>query len=274
MVANVHTVVSALWNRDLRAAQADADLSLPDGRPLSLAAKLLGDWEARQLRGPDLLMEAAVAGRRLRLRHYYLGGAPGVAEAVAAAVKRAAPGLVVAGAWSPPMGPLSPRAIKAWAARLKRARPDLVWVGLGAPKQEILMAALAEAGLRATMIGVGAAFDYHAGTKREAPRWMQAAALEWLYRLIQEPKRLFGRYLSTNPAFVALVLVECLGLLPQSRQGRLERAGRLGLAALMAAALATGRGAWALALVPGLLAWGRLSRLVFPGATVSRGEHE
>ena len=225
-VANVHTAVSALSDPALRLAQAEASLRLPDGRPLYLAGKALGAWEVRHLRGPDVMLAAAQSGLKGGTRHYFYGGAEGVAAAVAARLKREARGLQVAGHESPPMGPLDPLALKRLAAKLKRLKVDICWIGLGAPKQELAMELLRQSGAPCAMVGVGAAFDYFAGTKAEAPVWMQRLALEWLYRLSQEPGRLWKRYLSTNPSFVLLMPWEFWGLSPFSRQTWAERAWR------------------------------------------------
>lgn len=226
-VANVHTVVLGLWDKELAAAQRGATMKLADGRPLSLAAKILGCWQGEQLRGPDLMLSAAEAGAAKGMRHFYLGGAPGVAKAVARQLQGRVPGLKVVGSASPPYHALSERELRALAARLRRTRTQICWVGLGAPKQEKLMARLAVLKVPCTFVGVGAAFDYYAGSKAEAPRWMQALALEWLFRLAQEPGRLWWRYLSTNVPFVGLFALEYAGLYPAARQAFWVRAMRL-----------------------------------------------
>jgi N-acetylglucosaminyldiphosphoundecaprenol N-acetyl-beta-D-mannosaminyltransferase len=260
-VANVHTAVSALWDAELRRSQDGADALLADGRPLSLAGKLLGCWEAEQLRGPDLMLSAALQGRSARTRHFYYGGAPGVAAAAAAALKKLAPSLQVAGAISPPFREPSDAELKALVARLRRTRTDILWVGLGAPKQEKLMARLARLGAPCAMLGVGAGFDYFGGRKVEAPRWMQRAALEWAFRLVSEPGRLWWRYLCTNVPFLLLLALEYAGLHPGARQAvwvRLLRLASLG-AALFAALQGSLGPALAWAALP--LLWGRLAWL-------------
>lgn len=259
-VANVHTSVTAFWDPELRAAQQDAALLLADGRPLSLAAKLLGCWEATQLRGPDVMLSAARAGVRRGTRHFYYGGAPGVAKAVAARLKRLAPGLRVSGWMSPPFRAAADRELKALVARLKRTRTDVLWVGLGAPKQEKLMARLAALGAPCAMVGVGAGFDYHGGSKAEAPKWMQGLALEWAFRLVQEPRRLWWRYLSTNAPFLGLLALEYAGLLPQARQAAWVRVLRAG-SVLAAAWAAQAKPTLALTLLALPLLWGRLAWL-------------
>lgn len=225
-VANVHTAVSALTDPSLRLAQAEASLRLPDGRPLFFAGKIMGAWEAQQLRGPDVMLAAARSGVKGGTRHYYYGGGEGVAAAVAKRLKADVRGLKVAGQDSPPMGPLDPGALKRLATKLKRLKVDVLWVGLGAPKQEQAMELLRQFGAPCAMVGVGAAFDYFAGTKSEAPVWMQRLALEWAYRLAQEPGRLWKRYLSTNPSFLLLLPWELWGLSPFAAQPWSERLWR------------------------------------------------
>ncbi len=209
-VANVHTAMQSLWDPQLRAANAAADLRVPDGRPLAWMAQLKGR-SAQQVRGADLMLAVAAQGGR----HYFFGGAPGVAQKAAASLKAKAPMMAVAGVESPPFRPLSAAEEKALLGRLKRLKVDVLWVGLGAPKQERWMAAM-KGRLPVTMIGVGAAFDYHAGSLAEAPRWMQRAGQEWAFRLMSEPGRLWKRYLSSNSLFLLLAPLELLGLWPEA----------------------------------------------------------
>jgi N-acetylglucosaminyldiphosphoundecaprenol N-acetyl-beta-D-mannosaminyltransferase len=142
-----------------------------------------------------------------------------VAKAAAKRLKALAPKMAVAGAEAPPFRPLKAAEEKALLARLKRLKVDVLWVGLGAPKQERWMAGM-QGRLPATMVGVGAAFDFYAGTVPQAPRWMQRAGLEWAYRLMQEPQRLWRRYLASNSLFLLLAPLELLGLWPQTRARR------------------------------------------------------
>jgi N-acetylglucosaminyldiphosphoundecaprenol N-acetyl-beta-D-mannosaminyltransferase len=261
-VANVHTAVTAFWDPELRRSQDDAALSLADGRPLSLAAKLLGCWEAAQLRGPDLMLSAAKAGRRAGTRHYFYGGMEGVAADVAARLKTDAPGLRVTGHESPPFRRLEDGELKRLVARLKRAKVDILWVGLGAPKQEKFMGRLARLGAPFAMVGVGAGFDYYAGRKAEAPQWMQHLALEWVFRLASEPGRLWWRYLSTNLPFVGLLALEYAGLLPASAQAPWVRFLRFASLAMAVVAAARGSFDAAALWMAAPLLWGRLAWLM------------
>jgi N-acetylglucosaminyldiphosphoundecaprenol N-acetyl-beta-D-mannosaminyltransferase len=206
-VCNVHTAMQSFWDPALRAANDAADLKVPDGKPLSVLARLKGVKDCRQVRGGDLMLAVAKRGGR----HYFYGAGPGVAQAAARALKRKARKMVVVGAESPPFRPLTVAEEKSLLSRLHRLKVDVLWVGLGAPKQEIWMHAMRRR-LPVTMVGVGAAFDFYAGTVAEAPRWMQRTGLEWLYRLAKEPGRLWQRYLLTNSLFLLLAPLELLGL--------------------------------------------------------------
>lgn len=214
-VANVHTAMQSLWDPDLRRASRAADLSVPDGRPLSLLGRLNG-IEAQQVRGADLMEAVARQGLKAKAGHYFYGGKPGVAEAAAAKLQALVPGARIAGLASPSAAEVTAGSGKALAAKLKRSKATVLWVGLGAPKQEQWMQRM-RGQLPVTMVGVGAAFDYHAGTQAQAPRWMQRLALEWLFRLFNEPGRLWKRYLLTNTAFLLLAPIELLGLWPKRR---------------------------------------------------------
>jgi len=145
-------------------------------------------------------------------RHFLYGGAPGVPELLARRLQERYPGLRIVGTYSPPFRPLTPEEDAEVVERINRARPDIVWVGLGTPKQELWMAEHVAKLQNPVMIGVGAAFDFHAGIKRQAPRWMQKHGLEWLFRLSQEPQRLWKRYLPNIPAFFFLLALQKLGL--------------------------------------------------------------
>jgi N-acetylglucosaminyldiphosphoundecaprenol N-acetyl-beta-D-mannosaminyltransferase len=147
-------------------------------------------------------------GRALGLRHYFLGGAPGTAELLKTVLERRLPGLDVVGTASPPFRKLTELEDRAIVEAVSAAKPHVVWVGLGSPKQD-LWAAEHEGQLESPLIlPVGAAFDFHSGRVRRAPRWMRRVGLEWLFRLLMEPRRLVRRYLVTNSLFVALVVQE------------------------------------------------------------------
>ena len=200
-VANVHTTVTAYEDPEYRAVQNGAVLALPDGGPLSKYSRKKGFAEAARVTGPDLMKELLKDDRPRPYRHYFYGSTQETLDILQKVLPEKYPGAVIAGMYSPPFRPLTPEEDAEVVRRINEAAPDFVWVGLGAPKQERWMAAH-EGRIHALMIGVGAAFDYEAGNIRRAPMWMQRHNLEWLYRLLQDPGRLFKRYLVTNAKFL------------------------------------------------------------------------
>jgi N-acetylglucosaminyldiphosphoundecaprenol N-acetyl-beta-D-mannosaminyltransferase len=207
-LATAHGVVEAGRDPALRRAFNGSWLTTPDGMPLVW----LSPAGVERVYGPDLMLAVCEAGLPAGLRHYFFGGGEGVAGELAARLRQKFPGLQVAGSFTPPFRPMTDAELAAWRSDVARVRPDVVWVGLGTPKQELFMARhwrLLDAGV---LIGVGAAFDFHSGRVRQAPRWMQRSGLEWLFRLVTEPRRLGSRYLRTNPAFVLAVLAQKTGL--------------------------------------------------------------
>lgn len=200
-VANVHTTVTAHDDPSYRAVQNGAVMALPDGGPLSQYSRRKGFAQAARVTGPDLMKEMLRESAQKHYRHYFYGSTQETLDILREKITRNYPGAVIAGMASPPFRPLTEEEDAAAVAAINEARPDFVWVGLGAPKQERWMAAH-QGRVHALMLGVGAAFDYEAGNIRRAPRWMQRCNLEWLYRLLQDPKRLFKRYFVTNTKFL------------------------------------------------------------------------
>jgi N-acetylglucosaminyldiphosphoundecaprenol N-acetyl-beta-D-mannosaminyltransferase len=187
----------------MRALRGPA-LNVPDGRPLVWALNTLGEHLPDRVYGPELMDRycgrAAERGHRVWL---YGGHTPRALEQLVAALRDRHPQIAIVGAWSPPHRPLTTDEEREVAERINHDRPDVVWVGIGVPKQEKWMARMRPLLEAPVLVGVGAAFDFLAGRKRQAPPWMQRRGLEWLFRLSQEPRRLVGRYLRYNPAFVA-----------------------------------------------------------------------
>jgi N-acetylglucosaminyldiphosphoundecaprenol N-acetyl-beta-D-mannosaminyltransferase len=198
----VHSIVEAQDDDSLRDAFAGAELATPDGMPLVWLGRWRGHKGITRVYGPDLMLAVCDEGRHAGLRHYFYGGAPGVAMEVAARMSLRFPGLLLAGSGTPPYGHMGDEQVDELGAALATIRPDVVWVGLGAPKQERFMARCKGRLACGVMVGVGAAFDFHSGRVRQAPRWMQRGGLEWAWRLFQEPRRLWRRYLVTIPRFV------------------------------------------------------------------------
>jgi len=207
-VTPVHAVSEACADPAFRKILNESFLTTPDGMPLVwLAPRGVG-----RVYGPDLMLAVCDAGRAAGLKHYFYGGAPGVAELLREKLCARFPGLEVVGTYTPPYRPLNPDEAAALRADVARTRPDIIWVGLGTPKQERFMAEnwqTLDAGL---LIGVGAAFDFHSGRVRQAPRWMQRCGLEWFFRLCSEPRRLGPRYLKTNPLFALRIAAQKTGL--------------------------------------------------------------
>lgn len=208
----VHGVSEARHDPALRAAYRDAALVTPDGMPLVWLAHWHGHRHTTRVYGPDLMLAVCDAGRSVGLRHYLYGGAPGVAEQLRAALTARFPGLEVVGTFTPPFRELTPDEFAALQADVSARRPDIVWVGLGTPKQEKFAHAAAPHLATGALVTVGAAFDFHTGRVRQAPRWMMRCGLEWLFRLALEPRRLARRYLVLNPLFIGRTVAQLTGL--------------------------------------------------------------
>ena len=182
-------------------------INLPDGRPVVKALNVLrpGIGDFGQVRGPSFFAECLDRGRQSGVRHFFLGGTQGLLESLVAEGSRRYPGIIVCGTYSPPFRELTAAENAVQNQLILAAVPDVVWVGLGTPKQDFEAQRLSEE-LGVTTAGVGAAFDFVAGSKREAPRWVRQMSMEWCFRLLTEPRRLWRRYLFGNTRFIAMVL--------------------------------------------------------------------
>jgi N-acetylglucosaminyldiphosphoundecaprenol N-acetyl-beta-D-mannosaminyltransferase len=202
-VAAVHTVIACQDDPELRAAVLGADFTVPDGQPLVWALRLLGRRLDDRVYGPELMDRACARAAASGQRFYLYGGRnQGALVQLARSLRLRYPGLHIVGGHSPPYRSLTPQEEQSIADEINRSRADVVWVGVGVPKQEKWMAAMRERLEAPVLVGVGAAFDFHAGLIPQAPVRMQRLGLEWLFRLIQEPRRLWRRYLRYNPRFV------------------------------------------------------------------------
>jgi N-acetylglucosaminyldiphosphoundecaprenol N-acetyl-beta-D-mannosaminyltransferase len=201
--AAVHAVMVAQEDPETREAVLGGALSVPDGQPLVWAMKLLGHRDASRVYGPELMARycerAAATGTRMFL---YGGRNQGALVQLALNLRRRYPGIKIVGGYSPPFRELDGEERMAIADEINRSRADVVWVGIGQPKQEKWMAQMHDSLDAPVLIGVGAAFDFHAGLVPQAPAWMQSLGLEWVYRLAHEPRRLWRRYARYNPLFV------------------------------------------------------------------------
>jgi N-acetylglucosaminyldiphosphoundecaprenol N-acetyl-beta-D-mannosaminyltransferase len=209
-VTGVHGVMESRRDDTLRQIHNRAGLVTPDGMPLVWWSRSRGERQTRRVYGPDLMLACCERSLTTGYRHFFYGGGDGVADLLARRLSRRFPGLTVAGTYTPPFRALSAAEDEDVVKRINDAQPDIVWVGLSTPKQEYWMAEHVGRIEASALIGVGAAFDFHAGLKPQAPRWMQSNGLEWLFRLGTEPRRLWKRYLVNNPAFVWLALQEVM----------------------------------------------------------------
>jgi N-acetylglucosaminyldiphosphoundecaprenol N-acetyl-beta-D-mannosaminyltransferase len=204
-LGSVHSLVTAVHDPSLRRALDDAWLVFPDGYPVAWLERRGGASNAMRIAGADLMARVFDHGQQLGLRHYLYGSTAEVLDRLASRLLSRFPEAIICGRCSPPFAAPSAPELTRTVEAVKAARPDVVWCGLGMPKQELWMQRHAPELSPALVIGVGAAFDFLAGTKRRAPGAMQRLGLEWLYRLVSEPRRLGGRYMRTNSEFVALL---------------------------------------------------------------------
>jgi N-acetylglucosaminyldiphosphoundecaprenol N-acetyl-beta-D-mannosaminyltransferase len=211
-VTGVHGLMESQSDPALRDIHNRAGLVTPDGMPLVWLSRLQGHRHVERVYGPDLMLACCAASVSKGYRHFLYGGAPGVPDRLATRLQERFPGLTIAGTWSPPFHELTPAEEQATMKQIAGTNPDIVWVGLSTPKQERWMARYVGLLPVPVLIGVGAAFDLHAGVKKQAPRWMQRSGLEWLFRLGSEPRRLWRRYLINNPRFVWSLLLQSAGL--------------------------------------------------------------
>ena len=211
-VVSVHGLVVAQRDPAIRHALNHCGMATEDGTPLVWWSRLAGFREARRVCGSDLLDEVCAFGLPHKFRHYFYGASPKVVEQLIDRLRKRHPGLCVAGYRSPPFRPLTAAEDAGDIAAINEAEPDFVWVGLGMPKQEKWMVEHLGKINATALIGVGAAFDFHAGAKPRAPVWMQHAGLEWLFRLLTEPRRLAHRYLIDNSLFIGHMLRQATGL--------------------------------------------------------------
>jgi N-acetylglucosaminyldiphosphoundecaprenol N-acetyl-beta-D-mannosaminyltransferase len=211
-VTPVHSVMECYDDEALRTIYNQAGMVTPDGMPIVWLSRFLGHHHVRRVYGPDLMLALCEYSIKRGYRHYFYGGAEGVAEQLRDRMSALFPGLQVAGCYTPPFHEVSAEEDEQIVAQINATQPDIVWIGLGAPKQEYWMAAHQGRLTAPVLIGVGAAFDFHTGRKKQAPRWMQRSGLEWVFRLMTEPTRLWQRYLYNNPRFLLAVFLQMTGL--------------------------------------------------------------
>lgn len=211
-VTGMHGITEAQNDPSFKAVLNAADLVVPDGMPVVWLARLHGTRLKRRVYGPELMLTFCAETAQRGYRHFLYGGAPGVPEQLAGTLTSRFPGLQIAGTYSPPFRPLSAEEEKQMLDRINGSGADVLWVGLSTPKQERWMYHYRSRLNVPVLVGVGAAFDLNTGRVRQAPPWMREHGLEWFFRLIQEPRRLAGRYLVGGPKFAGYVILEALRL--------------------------------------------------------------
>ena len=223
-VANVHTTVMSYRDEKYNKVQNSGAMCLPDGKPLSIVCRRRGFYDAKRVPGPDLMPKIFEASRERGFRHYFYGGSKETLDKLNSKLKKQYPWLNIVGMYSPPYRPLTAGEDEQAIKKINEARPDFIWVALGAPKQEEWMYQH-QFQVCGVMLGVGAAFDFCAGTVKRAPGWVQEMCLEWLYRLVQDPKRLFMRYFSTNLSFLTKVAKESRRYRVENRSKKIAMIG-------------------------------------------------
>lgn len=211
-VTGIHGIIESRRNAMVRATHNAAGLVVPDGMPLVWLLRLAGHQNAGRVYGPDLMLQLLERSLSQDFRHFLYGGTDETLAELQAKLTARFRGLHVVGTFAPPFRTLTPAEDSEVVGAINRANPDIVWVGLSTPKQEIWMAQHRSRLNARVLLGVGAAFDFHAGRRRQAPTWMQHSGLEWVFRLCQEPRRLGRRYLYNNPRFILEIIAQKTGL--------------------------------------------------------------
>jgi N-acetylglucosaminyldiphosphoundecaprenol N-acetyl-beta-D-mannosaminyltransferase len=211
-LTGVHGVMEAQRDPGMQSLFAKALLVAPDGMPMVWMGHLQGFSTMQRVFGPDLMIEIIGGDEFRNCVHFFCGGEPGLADRLSEAMLHRFPWIRIAGTYSPPFGPMTTTEENELQRRVRMLQPDIIWVGLSTPKQERFMARYLPVLDTKLMIGVGAAFLLHTGAIQDSPGWVKRAGLQWLHRLLQEPARLWRRYLLNNPRFILLALLQSLGL--------------------------------------------------------------
>lgn len=215
-VRDAHGIIQCQRNPDLRIIHNNAGLVVPDGMPMVWISRWRGHAHVSRVYGPGLMLDYLLHSVKKKRRHFFYGGGEGVPEKLKHVLCDKFPRLQVVGTLSPPFRPLTREEDENVIRQINKTCPDMVWVGLSTPKQEKWMADHLGRINAPVMVGVGAAFDFNAGLKKTAPEWMQKSGLEWSFRVMTEPRRLWRRYLWVIPMFIILNLLQLLGILRYS----------------------------------------------------------
>lgn len=212
-INNVHTIIEAINNDKLKNAINNSFLALTDGQPLVYYAKLQGMTNICRIFGPSFLEYVLMNGQKESLSHYFFGNSQETIDKMISVIKNKFPNSIIAGSLSPPFkNNFTKEENEKYLADINSSNADIIWISLGAPKQELWMYDNYGKLKKGVMIGIGAGFDYLIGNTKHAPKWMKDYALEWIYRLLQEPKRLWKRYLVSNTLFIIYFVLEALGM--------------------------------------------------------------
>ena len=211
-MAGVHGIMEAQRNPAVKDAFADAYLTLPDGTPTAWVGRMQGLRWMNRLTGPDLMLEVFSRKQFAQYSHFLYGGKPGVAQELSASLSRRFPWVQIAGTYTPPFHDLTAAQERELALMISRAKPDIIWVGISTPRQEMFMRRYLPYLDTSLMFGVGAAFDFHTGRIRDCAEWIKRAGLQWLHRLVQDPRHLLWRYARNNPAFILHIALQLAGL--------------------------------------------------------------
>jgi N-acetylglucosaminyldiphosphoundecaprenol N-acetyl-beta-D-mannosaminyltransferase len=208
----VHGIMEAQRDPNLAQVYARATLMVPDGTPTVWVGRWQGFRKMQRVAGPDLMLEIFRRKEFAGRAHFLYGGKAGVAEELRERLTQRFPWARIVGAYTPPFRDLTLEEEESLTARIREAKPDIIWVGISTPKQERFMMRLLPSLDSTLMFGVGAAFDFHTGRIKDSPQWVKQAGLQWLHRLIQEPRRLFWRYLRNNSTFLWHITLQLTGL--------------------------------------------------------------
>jgi N-acetylglucosaminyldiphosphoundecaprenol N-acetyl-beta-D-mannosaminyltransferase len=200
--AGVHGIMEAQRSPSLAAAYSNAALIIPDGMPLVWVGHLQGHKSMQRVTGPDFMLEVFRRPEFRKATHFLYGGETGVAQQLKLILNRRFPNVRIAGAATPPFRELSDAERAGLVAEIRHLKPDIIWIGLGCPRQELFMQQYSKLLDARVLVGVGAAFDYHTGRIRDSADWVKKAGLQWVHRLVQDPRRLWKRYLRNNPPFI------------------------------------------------------------------------
>jgi len=209
-VTGVHGIMEAQRDSQLLEVYAGSEMTVPDGMPLVWVGRTQGHAAMQRVTGPDLMLEIFRRDEFAHATHFFYGGAEGIAQDLRKKLIQRFPWAKIVGTYTPPFRDLSLSEQEQFAATISELKPDIIWVGISCPRQEIFMSRMLPLLETKLMFGVGAAFDYHTGHIKDSPEWVKKSGLQWLHRLVQDPKRLWRRYLRNNPAFIGKIALQIL----------------------------------------------------------------